>query len=410
MHTVKTLLAATAALLQAVSAVNLYVSSYDGNVTTLSLTGSSGNYTLSESSRIQGCGTQPSWLVYDKPNSVLYCMDENWNFSPANPQSIFTSYTVDQSSGKLSLAQTSNMSTASSVNGVLFGNNKEFMAVAGYSGQVSALTVNGTAFKQEQVLNFVNKTELGPGQTSPHPHQTVLDPTGQYIVTPDLGGDLLRVFCWDDATGNDILEEHPTFKAASGSGPRHAAFWKADPASNTTDDTYLFVVTEIASTLTAYKVSYPTEGGLNFTQVDTQNTFGGSTTPNGAKAAEVHVSPDNKYLIVSNRNDSSFSLVESFGGASNVTEPSDSLATYEINANGTLTFKQLWAAGGLFPRQFSINKAGDMVAVGLQESCRVVILARDVDSGLLGQPVAFTTVGTCADGNLAGPTRIVWDE
>ncbi len=106
--------AAAATTSQAVHAVNLFVTSYDGNVTTLSLVGSSDNYTLSESSRMQGCGTQPSWLVCDKPNSVLYCMDENWNFQPTNPSSVFTTFNVDQNSGKLTVAQMSNLTTASS--------------------------------------------------------------------------------------------------------------------------------------------------------------------------------------------------------------------------------------------------------------------------------------------------------
>jgi 6-phosphogluconolactonase (cycloisomerase 2 family) len=124
----------------------------------------------------------------------------------------------------------------------------------------------------------------------------------------------------------------------------------------------------------------------------------------------VQVSPDNRYLIVSNRNDSTFSLEEYGGSGTNETEVSDSLATYAIGSNGTLTFKQLWPAGGLFPRQFSVNKGGDMVAVGLQHSCRVIVLMRDIQSGLLGKPVAEIAVGNCTEGNLAGPTMIVWDE
>jgi 6-phosphogluconolactonase (cycloisomerase 2 family) len=400
--------AAAATASQITHAVNLFVTSYDGNVTTLSLAGSDNNYTLSESSRIQSCGTQPSWLVYDKPNSVLYCMDENWNFQPTSPSSVFTSFNVDQYSGKLTVAQISNLTTASSVSGVLFGDNK-FMAVAGYSGQVSALNVNKTAFRQAQTLDFVNKTELAPGQLTPHPHQTILDPTGQYIVTPDLGGDLLRVFCWASNTGDDILEEHAPFKMNSSSGPRHAAFWKPDPSSNSTDNTYLFVVTELASSLTTYKVSYPSGGGLNFTEINTQNTFGGSQTPDGATAAEIQISPDNRYVVVSNRNDSSFTL-DTYSGSSTETELSDSLATYAIDNKGGLTFKQLWPAGGLFPRQFSINKTGDMVAVGLQNSCRVVVLARDVEQGILGQPLAAISLGNCVGDSLAGPTMIVWDD
>lgn len=84
-------------------------------------------------------------------------------------------------------------------------------------------------------------------------------------------------------------------------------------------------------------------------------------------------------------------------------EISDSIVTYKLNRNGSLTFHQLWPAEGMFPRQFSINKAGDLVAVGLQRSSRVVILERDVCTGLLGAVAAHIEV----DGQV---TCVVWDE
>jgi 6-phosphogluconolactonase (cycloisomerase 2 family) len=135
------------------------------------------------------------------------------------------------------------------------------------------------------------------------------------------------------------------------------------------------------------------------------NSFGGAPIPLGAAAAEIVVSPDNKFLMVSNRNDSSFSI-DNYNPANKTLEFSDSIATFALNSNGSLAFKQLWPAGGLFPRQFSINAAGDMIAVGLQTSGRVVIISRDVKTGLLGQAVANSPIGTAE----LGPTCIVWDE
>lgn len=98
-------------------------------------------------------------------------------------------------------------------------------------------------------------------------------------------------------------------------------------------------------------------------------------------------------LIVSNRNDTSFS----------VGSPSDSLATFDIGLNGALTFTGLNRAGGAYPRSFSLNKAGTLVAVGLQHSGRVVVLARDVKTGTLSDVVA-TVEG------LGNVTCVVWDE
>lgn len=66
-------------------------------------------------------------------------------------------------------------------------------------------------------------------------------------------------------------------------------------------------------------------------------------------------------------------------------------------------FKQLAPAGGRFPRQFSVNKKGDLVAVGLQLDGRVVVLQRHVRSGRLGEFVASVEV-------YGEVTSVIWDE
>lgn len=47
----------------------------------------------------------------------------------------------------------------------------------------------------------------------------------------------------------------------------------------------------------------------------------------------------------------------------------------------------------MFPRHFDLNTAGNLVAVGNQNSQNVVILARDVVTGLIGEPLARVTIG-----------------
>ena len=279
------------------------------------------------------------------------------------------------------------------------------MAVAGYFGQLSALTIDKTIFEQVQVLDFVNKTELGTGQTLPHPHQALLDPTGKFVVVPDLGGNLLRVFTWTKDSGSDVLVEQTPYKTKPDIGPRHAVFWDR---SVDAVDTYLFVLAELANIITTYKVTYTTEGTLDFTELDTQNTFGGAPPPEGAAAGELQISPDNRFLILSNRNDATYHISRYGVEEAIDSEPADSLATFVIGDDAKLKFKQIWPAGGLHPRHFAINKAGDMVAVGLQNSCRVVVLARNAATGLLGGPLAHLSVGRC-DG-ASGPNMVIWDE
>lgn len=83
------------ALLGLAHAANLYVSSYDGHLTTLSLTSGSAHkqcrsgtlkaraqaklqveYKLTNTGNIKTHAQSPSWLTYEKKNDVLYMMDE----------------------------------------------------------------------------------------------------------------------------------------------------------------------------------------------------------------------------------------------------------------------------------------------------------------------------------------------
>ena len=99
---------------------------------------------------------------------------------------------------------------------------------------------------------------------------------------------------------------------------------------------------------------------------------------------------------MSNRNDSSFR-------DGNASAPADSLASFDIAPDGSLAFTGLTSAGGVFPRHFSINRAGDLVAVGLQWSGKVVLIARDVQTGKMGDGVAEV-------GGLGNVTSVIWDE
>ena len=104
--------------------------------------------------------------------------------------------------------------------------------------------------------------------------------------------------------------------------------------------------------------------------------------------------------MISNRN-SPLSLSPSSSHSSPVI--SDSLSIFCLLPEGAFKFLELYPAGGSFPRHFSVNKAGDLVAVGLQMSGKVVILRRDAERGKILEPVAEV------DG-LGEVTCVVWDE
>lgn len=53
---------------------------------------------------------------------------------------------------------------------------------------------------------------------------------------------------------------------------------------------------------------------------------------------------------------------------------------------------QEFAAGGRVPRHFSINADGNLAAVSLQGDGRVVVIDRDVETGLFKDYVAYADI------------------
>ncbi len=97
-----------------------------------------------------------------------------------------------------------------------------------------------------------------------------------------------------------------------------------------------------------------------------------------------------------------------FDAANKTALPSDPLVSFAIDGKtGNLTYLQTSPAGGRNPRGFSLNKAGTLVASALQDDNRVVVIERDVKTGLLGKIVAYATVGV-GDGN--GPNLAIFNE
>ncbi|KAI9708780.1 MAG: hypothetical protein M1820_003735 [Bogoriella megaspora] len=360
------------------TATNLYVASYDGNITTLDLTSSNGSYSLKATYKNDGCAPNPSWLNLDQPRGILYCADEGLSVTNGT----LSSFSV-ASDGKLSLVHKQN---------TISGPVSSGSAVSSFT-----LAANGSfSFLQDETFKLAKPGPNAARQDAPHEHEAILDPTGQFLLVPDLGADLVRVFSTDSSLKATALTP---LTVAPGSGPRHAVFWTPDGVTGGTSPTFLYVVAELGQTVTGYSVSYPSSGGLAFKQVYTSKTYGSGSEPAGTAPAEITISPDNRFLLISNRNDTAFNIDSPSGGS----EKSDSISTFKLNRDGSLSFTQLWPAGGSYPRQFSINKYGDLVAVGLQLSARVSILSRDVETGKLGEAVASITV----PGNI---TCVVWDE
>ncbi|KAL4954463.1 Lactonase, 7-bladed beta-propeller-domain-containing protein [Aspergillus filifer] len=381
-------------------ASRLYTASYDGKLTQLQLSHAYNHDSepvLTKVAETNECGASPSWLMLDEEYDILYCLDEGVDL----PKGGITSFEKndDGSLTKVERRETITGPVSSAFYSPLNASHLQFFAVAHYAG--SALTtyaVDRTTghFNHSQTFNF---TMSGPGpdasrQDAPHPHGVFVDPTGRFIIVPDLGADLLRIFHVHPTSGSLKQQEPSTM--APGSGPRHAVFWTPDhaPSARTQQSiTRFYLVSELDNTLKAYDVSYAPNGTINFSQFYEENTFGGETFPSEAKAGEIGLSPDNSNILISNRLDNTF-------GTENGSN-TDSLAIFRLPDKNSdeVSFDGLYPSFGPSARHFSFSPGGDLLALALQNK-KVVI--SDWEQGRPEPLLAEIELG-------GEVTAVVWD-
>ncbi|KKK26043.1 hypothetical protein AOCH_006897, partial [Aspergillus ochraceoroseus] len=383
----------------AASIATLYATHYStGSVYSLSLDrATNGSYSLSIASSLKTCGPYPSWVTFDAATRTLYCSDENGGRSTNGS---LTALAAPQGDGMLAELARTDAAPGGGVNSVIYedGRGGKYLAIAHYAGSalstfslpISSSSSSAAAADPLQVFPF--QLSSSPGtvpdrQEAPHPHQTLLDPTGAYVLVPDLGADLVRVFAIDKQSGQ--LTSCPSLPYTPGGGPRHGVFAAGGPVSRVKGhkpppaegQTILYVAGELNKEVEAFVslTPYPDPG-----------------LPAGASLAEIRLVRDHVYVSV--RLDGAF-------------PPDDSVATLNRHRNGTLRLDEITSSYGVMPRTMAVNKAGNLVAVGNQLSSTVAIVPRDVVTGKLGEALAVLQVGVPGQPDtMEGLSSVIWAE
>lgn len=223
------------------------------------------------------------------------------------------------------------------------------------SGSLCAIPVNadGSLGDQEQVIQHEGGSVDKSRQKGPHVHSTVLSPDNNYLFTPDLGTDKIDIYRINSSgTGNPLTNaDQPFATVKAGSGPRHMAF---HPNSK-----YAYVIQEMAAMITVFDYK---DGRLTAKQ-EISLLPEGYTGRKGA--ADIHISPDGKFLYGSDRDDL------------------NEIVIFSIQKDGTLKLAGRQSTLGKTPRNFSIDPSGNYLIAANQNSNEVVIFKRDRKTGLL---------------------------
>lgn len=259
-------------------------------------------------------------------------------------------------------------------------------------GQVDVWNLNekdGTMTLKKQIPAGGTPGPVAGRQDTPHPHEALLDPTGQFFVVPDLGTDSLLVIDSKEFNIQNRVSVKP-----SGAGPRHGSFF---PLGNDGKATHYFLACELASLVKVFTLQY-TNNSINFTEVQSLSTHGKDFPPanaTSAAAGELVIDAANKNLYVSNR----------FTG-----NATDSISHFSINIgdSGPLKFVDQISSGGLVPRMFSLSKDDSILFSTNQDgSSGLLALAKDNKTGsLTEQPVASVPLGKFGAANF-GPQFVM---
>ncbi|GAA3016957.1 lactonase family protein [Streptomyces fulvorobeus] len=226
------------------------------------------------------------------------------------------------------------------------------------SGSVSVLPVlpDGSLAAAASVLTHEGSGPDASRQAEPHAHQVVADPSGQWLLSVDLGTDSVRVCVIDPATGE--LRLHGETALSPGTGPRHMVF---HPAGR-----FAYVLGELEPTLTvcAWDAATGVLEPLSTTAVlpeDVSAEPGTRTYP-----SEVVASHDGRFLWVANRGHDSISVL-----TLDVTGEKVSLAATV-------------GCGGHWPRDLALDPTGQWLYAANERSGNVSWFAVDAATGMPG--------------------------
>ncbi|KAE8163572.1 Lactonase, 7-bladed beta-propeller-domain-containing protein [Aspergillus tamarii] len=403
-------LALSLALPSLSTAARLFATHYDGNVYALHLDGEGDNFSLTKSYNMTTCGGagSTSALTVDSARGLLWCVGEG------TPGAL-TALQVEKDGTFIKSATVK--TPPGGVDSVMYGKDKQFLAIAHYGNSSISLFNIPFADKGEptpfDVVTLPQPTNVTEKQPKSQPHQVLLDPTGSFLLSPDLGSDVMHVFSIDQESGKlNKCGSNSTIYYDKGSGPRHGVFVTSSEGHYARlarsphreqltrrhgEKTTLYTVEELRGDVCSFDVSYVKNGCPVFKPLSPCfRPYPGSNFPsNQTTLGEIRAAGPTLHISV--RKDGKF-------------DGNDSLVTLKPGQK-TVTDDDLFSSGGKTPRSFVINKKGDLVAVGNQDSSTVVIIKRDPHTGKLLNEVASLLVGEApAEGTWGGLSSIVWYE
>jgi len=285
--------------------------------------------------------TNPSYLAISEDKSNLYAVQETDDFDSLG--GAVTAFRLNKD--LLELQNSMGTQGAHPCHVSLSGDG--LLAAANYTGgNVSIFSLNddGSLAENPQVIDH---KPLDSVKTS-HAHMAQFNMDG--LIVTDLGLDAVKRYRKEE--GKFVPAEQNSIPFEDGAGPRHFTFGN--------DGRLLYVINELNSTISVFE---RVENG-NYQEVQVVPTlapdFDGESF-----CADLHLSPDGKFLYGSNRGENTIVIFAVDG------------------TSGKLELVGRESVRGDWPRNFSMDPTGEFLLVANKKTSNIVVFKRDKENGTL---------------------------
>ncbi len=291
----------------------------------------------------------PTYLALSPNGRFLYACTES---QTKNAGSV-SSYEFDAKKGTLKLINTQKSGGENPVYLTIHKSGKWLINANYTEGSIAVypLAEDGKINPATQILQFTAGSGISPQrQNRAHVHSAIFSIDQAYMFFPDLGADKIRLYQFD-SLNIQPLQKEDSIKSTPGSGPRHLTFHP--------NGQFAYCIEELAGAISVYKYE---NGRLDSIQRILTHPKGYNKR---VMSADIHISPDGKFLYASNRGDQ------------------NNISIFAINEAGTLKEIGYQSSLGEHPRIFAIDPTGQFLIVTNLISGDVFVFRRNAKTGLL---------------------------
>ena len=347
--------------------VGTYTTGKSQGIYTYQFDNTTGNIKILDSIK----SNNPSFIAVAPNRKNVYAVNEDGNNNGVGGS--VTAYKLDFQTGKLILINTE-LSGGDHPCYLAVDKTGKWLSVGNYNGgNIGIMPINNTdgsigkAVMTQHTGSSVNITR----QTKAHVHCTYFSANNKFLYVPDLGMDKIMIYKFNETNGELMPTTQAFAQSDTGAGPRHITFSK--------NEKYAYLMEELTATVNVFSQK---NGALTSIQ-KIKATPASYTGKQGS--ADIHVSPDGKFLYCSNRGES------------------NTITIFKIEKKtGLLTYVNNTSSLGITPRNFTIDATGNFLLVANQKSDNVVVFKIDKKTGLItdtgnridvGNPVCLKMVG-----------------